>query len=77
MGTFEGKIYINQTVIDSGVRYVSCLPGKLSTSATNFEDIIVLATFESCLAVLHPDDLEDTTPEIMQMLSLKVGPMKK
>jgi len=68
MGTFEGKIYINKTVFDSGVRFSNCLPCKLPTSATNLEDVIILATFESCLAVLHPDDLEDTTAEITQML---------
>ena len=77
MGTFEGKIYINKTVFDSGVRFSNCLPCKLPTSATNLEDVIILATFESCLAVLHPDDLEDTTAEITQMLQQKVGTMKK
>jgi len=67
MATFEGKIYRNNTVCDSGVRFANCLPCKLPTSATNLEDVIILATFEQCLAVLHPDDLEDTTAEITAM----------
>ena len=54
-------------MFDSGVRFTSCLPCKLPTSVTTVEEVIILATFESSLSVLHPDDLEDTTAEIVQM----------
>lgn len=46
ISSYEGKIYIGQTVLDTGVRYASCLAGKLYTNVSTLEEVIIIATFD-------------------------------